>query len=97
MLMLLRIAEIRRERGLQQAELAEAAGLRAATISEIETGKENPRLETLERIAEVLRVHVRDLFPDEVDDASAHKLAKLILSLDEPERAALETLVRRNR
>lgn len=49
----LRIAEIRKEKGLSQGELAEKSGLRQNAISRIEKGKFNVGFDTLQKIAEV--------------------------------------------
>lgn len=53
----LRLAELREERGLSQQALGELAGVRQATISELESGKKQ-RLDfrILERLAVALRV-----------------------------------------
>lgn len=50
------LRRLRRQAGLSQAELAARAGVRRATISELETGERLPMVETLERIAAVLGV-----------------------------------------
>lgn len=47
--------------GLTQQELAEKAGVRKATISEIENGKLDPRLSTLEKISDVLGLGIDDI------------------------------------
>ena len=49
--------EVRRARidsGLTQAQLYEMTGISQTLIGRIESGKANPRLETLERIADAL-------------------------------------------
>jgi transcriptional regulator with XRE-family HTH domain len=52
-----------RERAdLSQAELGDKVGKSLETIGRIERGKLSPSLDTLEAIAAVLRVDVRDLF-----------------------------------
>lgn len=52
------IAEILKERrqtlGLSQVDLAEMAGVGIATVKNIECGKANPSIRTMECIAEVL-------------------------------------------
>lgn len=52
------IKELRRSRKLTQQELAEAAGVRLATISEIEAGKANFQFNTLVRIATALNCYL---------------------------------------
>jgi transcriptional regulator with XRE-family HTH domain len=44
-------------------QLGERAGVSYVTISNIETGKLDPRLSTLERLAQALGIDVRALFP----------------------------------
>jgi transcriptional regulator with XRE-family HTH domain len=57
------IRRLRQTRNWSQEELADAAGgLRQAAISEIENGRGNPTLDTLEHIAAALGCRVRDLF-----------------------------------
>lgn len=48
----LRIAEIRKEAGLSQCELAERLGMKQNAISRIEKGKFNIGFDTLQKIAE---------------------------------------------
>jgi transcriptional regulator with XRE-family HTH domain len=57
----LRIRPLRLARGFTQAELAERAGVREATISELETGKSRRLLEVLDRIAQALGVEPGEL------------------------------------
>ncbi|MBB5577192.1 MULTISPECIES: helix-turn-helix domain-containing protein [Rhizobium] len=45
------VAEIRRSFGLTQAQFASITGITKRQVLEIETGKANPTVETLERIA----------------------------------------------
>lgn len=49
-----RIAELRREQGMSQAQLAEAAGLRQSNVSRIEAGKYATTLDILANIAQAL-------------------------------------------
>lgn len=58
----LKVRELRESLGLSQAQLAEAVGVRQATISDIETGKAKTlRLALLEGLAFALKVPARDL------------------------------------
>jgi transcriptional regulator with XRE-family HTH domain len=56
------LKRLRSERELSQQTLATRAGLRRALVSDIETCSTNPTLDTLEKIASVLKVKVADLF-----------------------------------
>ncbi|NLW07604.1 MAG: helix-turn-helix domain-containing protein [Clostridia bacterium] len=51
-----KLRQIREEQGLTQAELAKAAGVSAGLIGQIEHGKVQPSLKTLEKIGRVLDV-----------------------------------------
>ncbi|HWK89182.1 MAG TPA: helix-turn-helix domain-containing protein [Longimicrobium sp.] len=63
------VSRLREERGLTQAQLAEAVGRKQPRIAEIERGDANPTLETLTRIALALRVPLAALFADAADAA----------------------------
>jgi len=52
------IARLRLLRGMTQAELAEKAGTRAASIARLENGSRSPSLSLLRRIAEALDAQV---------------------------------------
>jgi DNA-binding XRE family transcriptional regulator len=51
----------REHRGMSAKELAEATGLAAAYISQLETGKREGTIETFKKIAAVLRVDIEDI------------------------------------
>jgi ribosome-binding protein aMBF1 (putative translation factor) len=51
----------RQHRGLSARDLAEKAGLSAAYVSEIETGKKDGSVSAMKRIAESLGVEIDDL------------------------------------
>lgn len=60
-----RIKRYRELRGLSQTGLAQQARISRRTLILIEEDKEDsPKLGTLRRIANVLRVHIKDLIPD---------------------------------
>jgi HTH-type transcriptional regulator/antitoxin HipB len=50
------IRETRKAKGLTQRELGELLGIGDPTVNKYESGKQNPTVETLEKIAEVLKV-----------------------------------------
>jgi transcriptional regulator with XRE-family HTH domain len=50
------LREYRMRSNMSQKELAQASGLTQATISEIETGRGNPSLEVILRLAEALAI-----------------------------------------
>lgn len=57
-----RISIVRRERGITQEQLAEKTGFTPITIGYIEQGRRSPRVATLFKIAECLKVPVAELF-----------------------------------
>lgn len=56
-----RIRVWREHRGLSAAALAKRAGIAAAYLSQIETGKRDGTVETYRKLAEALRVSLDDL------------------------------------
>ncbi len=57
-----RVRELRKDRNLSQAELAERANLTTNYIGKIERGEAHPTIEALLAIAEGLKVNVSELF-----------------------------------
>lgn len=57
-----RIVEIRNEKGIRQVDLALESELDDGSLRKIETGKINPTVRTLIKIAKGLGVSVKDLF-----------------------------------
>lgn len=56
------IRQLRTERGLTQADLADQIGLTRQTVNAIEQGKYSPSLEAAFRIAQVLEAPFGDVF-----------------------------------
>ena len=63
-----RIHELRKEKGLQQAELAKLVGVRRETVGNLENGKYNPSLKLAMDIANVLGKPLEDIFFFEDDE-----------------------------
>jgi len=61
----MRAAQIRRQLGLTQAELAQMIGVEQPTISRLEAGSDAVTLRLLKQVAEALHVSVAELFLDE--------------------------------
>ncbi len=55
------IRRIRKEKPMTQIELCRKLGLDRAYISNIENGKKNPTLTTIEKIAKALTVSIEEL------------------------------------
>ena len=62
------IKRLRRERGLTQKNLGELCGIAEPNIRKYENGKQNPKLETIEKIATALGVTAFDLMGIEYFD-----------------------------
>lgn len=63
-----RLHELRKERNMQQAELAKLVGVRRETIGNLENGRYNPSLKLAMNIAKVFDTTVEDIFTFEDDD-----------------------------
>ena len=61
------LANIRKERKMTQTEVAEKCNLKLPAYNHYETGRREPNLETLKKIANVLEVTVDELLK-ETDD-----------------------------
>jgi len=57
-----KIVELRESRGLRQIDLANLANIEDSALRRIEAGKTNPTTKSLLNIAQVLDVHVKELF-----------------------------------
>lgn len=57
-----KIHEFRKERNMQQAELAKLVGVRRETIGNLENGKYNPSLKLAMDISKVFNTTVEDIF-----------------------------------
>lgn len=57
-----RIVQLRDSLGLRQVDLANKADIDDGFLRRIETGKVNPTIKTLEKIANGLEVEMKDLF-----------------------------------
>ncbi|AKX94641.1 transcriptional regulator [Moorella thermoacetica] len=79
-----KLRQAREERGLTQAELARAAGVSAGLIGQIEQGKVQPSLKTLERVGAVLDISpcyfiADDAGVDEVLNQMSPELRQLLI------------------
>lgn len=59
-----KIKHSRKKAGLTQKELAENLGVSAAMIAQYETGKRNPKFETIKKIAKALNIEPHTLLPN---------------------------------
>jgi len=56
-----RLKELRAQRGLTQASLAQRAGVTLSYIGRLEIGRHDPQLSTLEKLAKALHVSIAKL------------------------------------
>ena len=59
--MVRRLVSLREDRGLSQTTLAAKAGISREYLWRLETGRQDPTLGTLERLAKALKVKVTEL------------------------------------
>lgn len=57
-----KIQRVRKVRKMTQEDLASKIGVQTATISNIEGGRTDTSVYTVYKIAQALRIHIRDLF-----------------------------------
>lgn len=57
-----KIKELRISRKISQRKLAALAGISNTYLSDIEVGRTNPSLKTMEKLAEALEIQLKDLF-----------------------------------
>lgn len=92
-----RIREIRKARGLTQEQLAEMVDVEQKHVSRIESGKNYPTIDRLEKMAAALEVPLMGFFDfmhlQDVDE-SALNLEKMLLELDRDSRKIAYRLIR---
>jgi transcriptional regulator with XRE-family HTH domain len=87
-----RIVELRAKKGWSQSRLAEEAGITQSTLSRIENGTQEPRAQTLVKIADALDVEYRALLESgEGPPGKRSGLTKLLIQVSEID-SALEDL-----
>ncbi len=67
-----RIKALRHERGLLQKQVAEKSGLTASMVSQIESGRLNPTLTTLRKVADAFGVSIPELLEPPAGTRSIH-------------------------
>ena len=74
-----KIKKVMKEKGFNQAKIAEKTGLTQSAISQILSGHRDGRLANLIKICNCLDVSLSDVFSDAMDvDEKTYKLMKLI-------------------
>jgi transcriptional regulator with XRE-family HTH domain len=94
-----KIKKYRTAKGLSQKEIAIDLGIDQAQYSRIESGKVEPTLSSLEKIAEALNVRLPELFDDNIVldinsyDKSAIDKLRLVEELDEQEKKSIFNII----
>jgi transcriptional regulator with XRE-family HTH domain len=57
-----RLKELREQKGMTQEELAKASGLSVSFIRSVEQGVSAPSFESIEKIAQVLEIPIKEFF-----------------------------------
>ena len=76
-----RIQELRKLRKLTQAQLSQKVDIDAKHLSRIEVGNSFPSLDTLEKIANALKVELYSFFEFDRKEKSARELKKVVTEL----------------
>lgn len=78
------IRKYRKEKGLTQQQLGDLCGIADSNIRKYESGKQNPRIETLQRIANALGVDIYDLmvFDENYSKSEKMRMAKYLRQLE---------------
>ena len=91
------LKRLRKKRGWSQTQLAEQIGSHLSHINRIETGKYNPSLDVVQKLASTFDVTIDYLVSDtdedfkevRIEDKNLMERVKLIDSLEEDDKAAL--------
>lgn len=71
-----KIKAIRKERGFTQKKLGELCGINEANIRKYELGKQNPKIETIDKIASALGMSAFELIGLELSTIPTSELLK---------------------
>lgn len=85
-----KIQSIRKSRGITQEGLAEMIGIEIPSLSNIETGKYSPSIETLQKLATALNVKVWEFYY--VEEISIDEMRKEIINAINNNEKITETI-----
>lgn len=96
-----KIKKLRKNKSLGQKQLAEIVGINTTHLSRLETGRYQPSVDVLERLADALQVTTDYLLNDTDDDAEEVKIQdqsflykiKRLDSLDEKEKGTVINVI----
>lgn len=89
-----RIRQLRKNDGLSQERFAELIGIDPNSVSRIECGVHYPSLDTLEKIATILKMEMRDLFLFNNKETAEEMRAFLVQTASEVSIEKLREVVR---
>ncbi|MCO5236074.1 MAG: helix-turn-helix domain-containing protein [Chitinophagaceae bacterium] len=94
------IKKIRKEKGLSQQDLADKLSMNRVQYNRIETGKSDPTMNILQRIANVLDVNVVEFFEAKNNGTEVHTVnepllqkVRLLEELDEVQRNSICNMI----
>lgn len=88
------VIRLRKERGLNQTDLARACRMAQAQVSAVETAKKTPTIQTLEKLARALSIEPFELLmPNDDTGKSLRNKLLQIENLAPDRRAALEVTI----
>src|ERR1700686_454246 len=78
--------------GISQEELAERAGLHRTYVSDVERGARNPSIESIEKLAQALKLPISALFQRASNGGKSSDLLEILLVEDDPHDVELTRL-----
>lgn len=76
-----RIANLRKQKGMNQEEFADVSGKMINTISNIERGLSDPKVTTLMSIAKALNISMEELFSENKQEQASKVLPQNIVAI----------------
>ncbi|HNM33211.1 MAG TPA: helix-turn-helix transcriptional regulator, partial [Chitinophagales bacterium] len=94
------IKKIRKEKGLSQQDVADKLSMNRVQYNRIETGKSDPTMNILQRIANVLEFNVVEFFEAKNNDTEVHAVnepllqkVRLLEELDEVQKNSICNMI----
>lgn len=88
-----KIKEIRQRKGLTQKQLGDLCGMADSAIRRYENGKQNPKIETLQKIAAALECNLDELLNDE-DNSLYINYAMNVIAKQAQRRSVIDDFVK---
>ena len=88
-----RVRELRQKREMSLETLGEHAGVNDKYIQSVETARQSPTLDIVEKIAEGLGVRVVELFSEELPATTRERAAKLLDQVDDDDLRRIVTVL----